>query len=81
LLVHPSIREQKQLQQIVQDKLDVAENLKKYHKKESNSSTADSDEVHNIDTANSFNKLQQITTMISHQANVDDVNTNTTNDG
>jgi hypothetical protein len=81
LLAHPSIREQQQLKQIVQEKLDAAQKFKKNQNSESNSSRASSDEARDIGIINFPGGLRQITTTISHQKSVDDLNTNAANTG
>ena len=81
LLAHPSIREQKRMKQIVQEKLDAVQNFKMNQNWESSSSKTGSDEARNTSTANSTDGLRQVTTTVSDKENADDGNINTTNAG
>ncbi len=81
LLAHPFIREQKQLIQIIQEKLDAAQKFKKSQKWQSKSSSTSDDEARNTNTIDSPNELFQRTTTISPQNNIDNLNTNAANAG
>jgi tetratricopeptide (TPR) repeat protein len=81
LLAHPSIREQKQLKHIIQEKLNAAQKFKERQNWRSKSSSSNNEEVHNPGIIDSLNRLHQGTTAVSDEQIINDLNTNAVNGG
>ena len=78
LLAHPSICEQKQLKQIIQEKLDSAQKNKKSQTGQSKSASTSSSEENNTHMTNSPNEHRQNIAIISDEKRISDQNKHVT---
>jgi tetratricopeptide (TPR) repeat protein len=76
LLAHPSIQEQEQLKQIIQEKLNVAQKLKESQNLRSKSSTPSNEEVQHSGLIDSSIRSRRGTTTSTDQQAVNDLNAN-----